>query len=116
PRATVYAALLELDRGVRAAARYLVRSGGLVLDAARVERLRAGLAALQDEAPRLLTPAELAEAEARRAALAADGLPPALAAALANAALADRGLNVLRVCERTGATPLDAGRVVARVG
>jgi len=116
PRATVYGALLELDRGVRGAARYLARSGGLVLDAARIERLRAGLATLQAGSEQLLTPAELAEAAARRQALAADGLPAELAAAIAAAALADRALNVLRVCERTKAAPLEAGRTVARIG
>jgi len=116
PRITVYGALLELDRGVRAAARYLARSGALALDAARVERLRAGLATLQADAERLLTPGELAEANARRDALRADGLPPELASAVAAAGLADRGLNVLRVCERTAAAPLDAGRMLARIG
>ena len=116
PRVTVYQALLELDRGVRAAARYLARSGALVLDAARVERLRAGLAGLQADAERFLAPAELAELAAQRAALVADGLPAELAGALALAGLADRGLNVLRVCERTGAAPRDAAGVLARVG
>ncbi len=116
PRVTVYGALLELDRGVRATARYLARSGVLALDPARVERLRAGLAGLQAEAERLLTPAELAEAAARRDALAADGLPPELAGAVASAAFADRGLNVLSVAERTGTAPLDAGRALARIG
>jgi glutamate dehydrogenase len=116
PRITVYGALLELDRGVRAAARYLARSGALALEAAQVERLRTGLAGLQAQADRLLTPGELAEAAARRDVPVADGLPAELAAAVAAAGLADRGLNVLRACERTGATPLDAGRMLARMG
>jgi glutamate dehydrogenase len=116
PRVTVYGALLELDRGVRAAARYLARSGGLAFDPRQIERRRAGLAALQEETDRLLTPGELAEAAERRAALAAEGLPPPLAAVVVAAGLADRGLNVLRVCERTGAAPLAAGRVIARLG
>jgi glutamate dehydrogenase len=115
-RATVQAALLELDRGVRAAARYLVRSGELSLDAARVAQLRDGLATLRSEAGDLLTPAELEETSARRDGLEADGLAPELAAVVTAAALADRALNVLRVCDRANVSPRIAGRVVARLG
>jgi glutamate dehydrogenase len=116
PIATVYAGLIELDRGVRAAARYLVRSGALALDAARVTRLRQGIATLRAEAEHLLTPAELEEMLARRQALEGDGLPAGLAAAVTAAALADRALNVLRVCDHAGVPPQRAGRVVAALG
>ncbi len=113
---TVYSGLLELDRGVRAAARYLVRSGALALDAGRITRLRDGLATLRAEADHLLTPAEIEEAAARRQALEGEGLPTELAAVLPAAALADRALNVLRVCENTNASPQVAGHVVAALG
>ncbi len=114
--ATVHAALLELDRGVRAAARYLVRSGELALDAARVARLRDGLATLRAAADDLLTPAELEDAASRRQGLEAEGLSPELAAVVISSALADRALNVLRVCEHTNVSPRDAGRIVNRIG
>jgi NAD-specific glutamate dehydrogenase len=116
PIATVYAGLIELDRGVRAAARYLVRSGALALDAARVTRLRGGIATLRAAAEHLLTPAELEEMLARRQALEGEGLPAGLAAAVTAAALADRALNVLRVCDHAGVPPQRAGRVVAALG
>jgi len=114
--ATVYAGLLEVDRGVRAAARYLVRSGALELDAARVTRLREGLATLRADAGHLLTPAELEEATARRQGLEAEGLPAELAAVVTAAVLADRALNVLRVCEHAQVSPQAAGQVVAALG
>ena len=44
-RDAVHGALLEIDRGVRAVARFLVKSGGASLDAELVERRRAGFAA-----------------------------------------------------------------------
>jgi NAD-specific glutamate dehydrogenase len=93
-----------------------VRSGALVLDPARVAELRQGLESLRADAERLLTPQELEEGAARRLALEREGLPAGLAADVAAASLADRALNVLRVCQRSGAPVLDAGRVVARIG
>ena len=113
---TIHGALIELDRGVRAAARYLVRSGALALDSARVLRLREGLATLRAETESLLTPAELEETAVRRQTLEGEGLPAELAAVVTAAALADRALNVLRVCEHTNVSPRLAGHVVAALG
>jgi glutamate dehydrogenase len=116
PRASISAALIELDRGVRAVARFLVKSGNLELDAGRAARLRTGLAALRAHAAEFLTAADAERARAREEELVAEGLPPALAADVAAVPLADRGLNVLCVCERAPVAPLLAARVYARLG
>jgi glutamate dehydrogenase len=111
----VYGALLALDEGVRATARFLVKSGALVLDAARAAHLRAGMASLRAHADAFLSGPQLEERAARESALTRAGLPSDLAADLAAAGVADRILNVLRVCEAAGAEPLRAARVVARL-
>jgi NAD-specific glutamate dehydrogenase len=44
------------------------------------------------------------------------GLPPALAQDVATLPLADRGLNVLRICERSPVAPIEAARTYAKLG
>ena len=116
PRATVSEALFELDRALRAVARFLVKSGSRELEAGRATRLRTGLAELRAHAAEFLTDQEAAEIEARAQALGRDGLPADVAGDVAALPLADRGLNVLRVCERVPARPIDVARVYARLG
>ena len=115
-REAVHGALLEMDRGVRAVARYLVKSGGAALDAALVERRRAGFGALRANLGGFLSDVETAQMRERAAALVARGLPEALAAEIALLPLADRGLNVLRLAERVAAAPADVARVYVRLG
>ena len=116
PREPLYAALCELDRGVRGVARFLVRSGAARLDASRVASWHEGLRELDDTLMGALGREEAEAAERRGAALAAQGVPDALAAEVAALPLADRGLNVLRIAETTGLPPATAARVYARVG
>jgi len=115
-RAVVHGALLEIDRGVRAVARFLVKSGGASLDAELVERRRAGFAALRADLGGFLSDVETTQMRERAAALVAQGLPEALADEIALVPLADRGLNVLRLAERVAAAPADVARVYVRLG
>ncbi|HTY17534.1 MAG TPA: NAD-glutamate dehydrogenase domain-containing protein [Myxococcota bacterium] len=116
PRASRHDVLLELDRAVRAVARFLVRSGRSELDAARARRLRSGLEELRAHQGEFLTASEASQVEAREQALVGQGLPAELASEVAALPLADRGLNVLRACERSEVRPVDAARVYARLG
>jgi glutamate dehydrogenase len=116
PRACLHEALVELDRAVRAVARFLVKSGSRELDAGRATRLRTGLAELRAHQGEFLTAAEAVQVDAREQALRREGLPADLASDVAALPLADRGLNVLRVCERAAVRPIDAARVYARLG
>jgi glutamate dehydrogenase len=115
-RDAVHGALLEIDRGVRAVARFLVKSGGASLDAELVERRRAGFAALRADLGGFLSEVETIQMRERAAALVAQGLPATLADEIALLPLADRGLNVLRLAERVAAAPADVARVYVRLG
>jgi NAD-specific glutamate dehydrogenase len=63
-----------------------------------------------------LSPGELQRLEARIEGFRAGGLPEDLALSIASLPLADRGLNILRICESTGVQPLEAAAVYARLG
>jgi glutamate dehydrogenase len=115
-RAGIYAALVELDDGVRIVAHYLVRSGAGALDPATVQRIRAGILALSSAARDFLSPGELQRFDARWEPLSKQGLPDDLAHDIAGIPLADRGLDILRVCEETSTSPIETARVYARVG
>src|SRR5690606_30968394 len=115
PRATAYAALLEIDRGVRAATRFLARSPELVADAEAMARAREGVAALRGRHD-LLTEAESSEAALRQRTLVDQGLPAPLAAEVVTASLADRALNALRTAARASVSPEEAARLLARIG
>ncbi len=116
PREPTYAALIETDRAVRHVARFLVRSGSNEPDPRRLERLRAGLAELRDHRGEFLSAGEAEQVERRRDALVEQGLPENLAMDVAVLPLADRGLNIVRICEEVPVAPLLAARVYARVG
>jgi glutamate dehydrogenase len=116
PRGAIYAALLEVDRGVRTVARFLVKSGTAALDAAAVERQRLGLAELRANLGGFLSDVDAAQAAERAAALVRDGVPEALARDVAMLPLVDRALNVLRLCDRVGVPPAEAARVYTRIG
>jgi glutamate dehydrogenase len=116
PRDSVYDALLEIDRGVRVVARFLVKSGGVALDSDTAERRRAGLAELRAHLAGFLSGVETEQARERAAALVQQGIPEALAGDIAMLPLADRGLNVLRLCERAPVSPAEAARVYTRIG
>jgi glutamate dehydrogenase len=115
-RDAVYAALLEIDRGVRSVARLLVKSGGAALDSKTVESRRAGLAELRVHSDAFLSEVEAAQARERAEAAQQGGLPPELARDIALLPLADRALNVLRLCEHVPIAPVAAARVYARIG
>jgi glutamate dehydrogenase len=116
PREAVYTALLEIDRGVRTVARFLAKSGNAVLDASAVERYRAGIAELRAQQAGFLSPVEAGQTSERQTSLMQQGVPDALAADVALLPLADRALNVLRLCERVPFAPVDAARVYTRIG
>jgi glutamate dehydrogenase len=116
PLETVFTALLAIDRSVRDVARYLILSGELELDRERMEQRRAGLRALRDQLSEFLSEGETRRIDERRDDLASSGLPALLAEPLVVLPLADRGLNILRIAEHTGVTPLAAARLYARIG
>jgi glutamate dehydrogenase len=116
PLETVFSALLAIDRSVRDVARYLILGGELELDRERMEQRRAGLRALRDQLSEFLSEGETRQIHERRDDLAGSGLPALLAEPLAVLPLADRGLNILRIAEHTGVTPIAAARLYARIG
>jgi glutamate dehydrogenase len=115
-RDAAQAALLEIDRGVRCVARLLVKSGGAALDAKAALLRRAGLAELRTHSPAFLSEIEAAQARDRDEALQQSGIPPELARDIAMLPLADRALNVLRLCEHVPIAPAAAARVYSRIG
>jgi glutamate dehydrogenase len=115
-RQGIHRALVELDEGVREVARYLVHSAPEGLDAARVDRWRTGLDALRASISDYLSEGEAQRLLERRTRLEGQGLPPELAAELSGLALADRGLNILHICERVAAPPIDVARAYAQLG
>jgi glutamate dehydrogenase len=115
-RSGIYAALVEFDAGVRDVAHYIVRSGACDLDHARVERWRAGVDALRVSLRDYLSPGELQNFESRRNRLEAQGVPEDVAFDIAGLTLADRGLNILRVCGKIGLEPVVVARIYARLG
>jgi glutamate dehydrogenase len=116
PRESLYAALLEIDRGVRGVARFLVRSGEAQLDASRVASWHEGLRELSGTLVAVLAREEADATELRRTSLVENGVPAALAAEIAALPLADRGLNVLRIAVASGLAPATAARVYGRLG
>jgi glutamate dehydrogenase len=115
-REGVFGALIALDEGVREVARYLVRSGAGKLDTERLERWRTGLDALRGSLGDFLSDGESQRLSTGREWLERRGLPPALAQDVATLPLADRGLNVLRICERSPVAPIEAARTYAKLG
>jgi NAD-specific glutamate dehydrogenase len=97
-------------------ARYLARRTSRGLDAERVQRWRRGLDALRNTMSDYLSEGEALRLSERRERLEGQGLPPELAADLAALALADRGLNILHVCENVPVPPLAAARAYAHLG
>jgi NAD-specific glutamate dehydrogenase len=115
-RQGIHQALVELDQGVGEVARYLMHSALPGPDAGRVERWRAGLDALRDAMSDYLSEGEALRLGERRARLESQGLPQDLAAELAGLALADRGLNILLICEHVAVPPIGAARAYAKLG
>jgi glutamate dehydrogenase len=115
-RDAVYAALVELDEGVRMVARFLVKSGASDLDAERTERWRTAIDDLFNALRDFLAPGEVERVEQRRERFEAEGMPADLAGRIASLPLADRGLNILRIVEATRTTAVDAARVYTTLG
>jgi glutamate dehydrogenase len=115
-RQGIHQALVELDEGVGEVARYLMHSALPGRDAGLVERWRAGLDALRDAMSDYLSEGEALRLGERRARLESQGLPQDLAAELAGLALADRGLNILLICEHVAVPPIGAARAYAKLG
>jgi glutamate dehydrogenase len=116
PRAGIYRALIDLDEGVREVARFLIRSGRHQPRSEAVEQWRSGLDELRSAMGDYLSEGESQRIDARRQKLEGQGLPPDLAFDIGGLPLADRGLNILRICESTPVAPLAAARVYARLG
>jgi len=116
PREAVYGALLALSSAVVDVARYLLAAGEGALEEASLIRWRADIFSLRDAMRQFLSASETAELEDRRRRLAETGLPAELADEVASFPLADRGLNVVRILERTDLSPVDVGLVYARIG
>jgi glutamate dehydrogenase len=114
-REGIYRVLIEVDRDVRQVARYLLRSGAHEPDAERVARWRSGLDVLRNAMGEYLSESETKNLAARRERFEWQELPPDLAFDISGMALADRGLNILRICERTSVEPIDAARAYARL-
>jgi glutamate dehydrogenase len=115
-RGVMYAALVDLDHGVRRVARFLVKSGASQLDLERAERWRAGLDELFGALRHFLAPSEILRSDQRRDRLVEQGMPTEIADRVACLPLADRGLNILRTAEATAASPIDTARVYTRLG
>ncbi|MBW2233534.1 MAG: NAD-glutamate dehydrogenase, partial [Deltaproteobacteria bacterium] len=115
-REGIYRALTELDRGVRVVARFLVKCGTSDLDGERILRWRSGVDVLASSLEAYLSDGESAHYQARRERLLEDGLDVELADSIAALPLADRGLNIIQICEALDVEPLDAARTYARLG
>jgi glutamate dehydrogenase len=114
-RSGTYDALVELDEGVRMVAHFLVKTGLAGLDADRIKRWRSELDQLFAALGGFLLPLELQHLGERRDRLLEQGLPEELADRLASLPLADRGLNILRVVEATGAPIVETAHVYTRL-
>ncbi len=73
-------------------------------------------AELRADPDAFLSEVEAAQAREREEALQQSGIPPELARDIAMLPLADRALNVLRLCERVPIAPVAAARVYSRIG
>jgi glutamate dehydrogenase len=116
PREAVYGALLALSSAVVDVARYLLAAAEDALDETTLARWRAGIFGLRDSMRQFLSASETAAWEERRRRLGETDLPGELADEVASFPLADRGLNVVRILERTDVAPVDVGLVYARIG
>jgi len=115
-RAGVYRALVSLDEGVRAVARFLVKSGFNTLDGERIARWRSGLDALASNLDAYLSEGEAARYRLRREDLERDGLSGEIVHLIAALPLADRGFNIIQICEHRDVDPLVAARAYAQLG
>ncbi len=115
-RAGIYEALIEVDQGLREVVRYLVRRGEPGLDAERIAAWQRAADALRAPMGEFLSPGEAARFDARRERLEGQGLPAELARDIATLPLADRGLSIMQIAERTGAPAFDVAQAYARLG
>ncbi len=115
-RTELYAALIQLDDGVRMVARFLVKSNLAALDVDRAERWRTALDGLYGALRDFLAPSELRRLDERRHRFMQHGLTNELAERVACLPLVDRGLNILRIVEATSAPALEAARAYTRLG
>jgi glutamate dehydrogenase len=116
PREAAYGALQSLSAAVVDVARYLLAANLDALDPATLGRWRAGILRLREPMREFLSVSETTQWDERRRRLAEAGLPPDLADDAATFPLADRGLNAVRILERTDVPPVDVGLVYARLG
>jgi NAD-specific glutamate dehydrogenase len=108
--------MVELDEGVRVVARFLVKSGSSGLDGDRILRWRAGLDTLVGALQGYLSEGESARYQARRERLLGQGLRGEIADSIAALPLADRGLNIIQMCEGADVDPLQAAWIYAQLG
>jgi glutamate dehydrogenase len=115
-REGAYRVLLEMDEGTRAVARFLIRSGVSDLDGQRILRWRSVMDVLASSLKAYLSEGETARYQARHQHLLENGVTEDLADTIAALPLADRGLNIIMMCESMEVAPLDAARTYARLG
>jgi glutamate dehydrogenase len=115
-RSALYETLIQIDDGVRMVARFLVKCGLAGLDRDRAERWRDALDSLLMGLHGFLARRELRQLEKRRDGLRSRGLSDDLAERVACLPLADRGLNILRVVEKTATPILSVAPVYTHLG
>ncbi|MAE96598.1 MAG: hypothetical protein CL910_18275 [Deltaproteobacteria bacterium] len=115
-REEIYRAFIDLDTAVRSVARLLARRSRGHLGPADLARWRDSLAQVRAMRGELPKDNPFARGEERGAELRAKGFPEELAADAASAPLADLGLSLIGVAERSGVSIRDAAFAYAHVG
>jgi glutamate dehydrogenase len=112
----IYRALVELGEGVRVVAGFLVKSGSTAFDGERIVRWRSALDTLTAALEAVLSEGEASSYQERRERLLGQGLGDEIAGSIAALPLADRGLNIIQICEHVDVDPLVAARTYAQLG
>ncbi len=109
-------ALIEIDAAVEQVARYFAAEGLGLQGATRTAAWRAGLFELSADLGGFLSKAETMRHRDRTSRFGSLGFPDDLAAILAGASLADRGLNIVRLAEDVGQPVSALAPAYARLG
>jgi glutamate dehydrogenase len=115
-RDAIYAALLVVEDAVRDVARLLALAGVDPLDERLLEAWNQRLVELSDAVETFLSTFDRGQLALREAALLQSGIPAAMASTISRLPLADRGLNIVRVCEGSGYPLLQAAQVYTSLG
>ncbi len=109
-------ALLSIGTAVQDVARYLIAEDLDPVEPARTRAWSEALFGLAEQVESFLSREEADRFGARKRSLVQKGIPENLASLIAGAPLADRGLNIVRLVERTGQPILAVSRAYARLG